>query len=661
MIGLAILAAMAAPDTAVSIQTLLPQMWDLSYLTRPPQPAFTSAQASSYDRASNPGPNSNPLANGDAGQFIRTETNDGRKEDVMADLKGPGTVVRVWSANPHGTIRFYFDGESKPRLEAPMADLLTGKVKPFTDPFAYMAGQGANLYFPLPYSKSLKVTAEGTRGLYYHVGYRTYTLGTDVKTFDMAQLPALTPEINSAASHLLKGQTGELDRGGVNVALASNIQPGTSETFVDLNKGGTIVRLTALVPFPLIESLRPLDWQDPFQPHNVLRNLLLHVEADGEKTIEAPLGDFFATTPGINPLHTLPFEVQKDGMMICRLPMPFHKRIRVSVENVGPVPVMLKMSAIVNRKKPADDAYHLMSQWTPEFGSTRPMHDMNLLTATGEGYWIGSGLHVSNPSPAWWGEGDEKAYVDGETFPSTFGTGTEDYYGYAWGSTQLFDRPYHGQNRVDGPANAGHSDVHRWNLFDPIPYTKSLKFDLEMWHWAEVNAAFDRTAYWYAKPGGTTPVAINQNLLTLQQITPPAPVFGAIEGEKLTIASKTGGTTENQGGFWEVSGGLQLWWRDLNVGDKLVLKIPVAKAGTYEVIGNFCKAQDYGIHKMKLNGKEISPIDFYNAGLSWERISLGTFDLPQGESTLEIECTGNNAKALPARMFALDYLLLNKK
>lgn len=32
----------------------------------------------------------------------------------------------------------------------------------------------------------------------------------------------------------------------------------------------------------------------------------------------------------------------------------------------------------------------------------------------------------------WWGEGDEKFFVDGEKFPSSFGTGSEDYIGYAW-------------------------------------------------------------------------------------------------------------------------------------------------------------------------------------------------------------------------------------
>ena len=47
------------------------------------------------------------------------------------------------------------------------------------------------------------------------------------------------------------------------------------------------------------------------------------------------------------------------------------------------------------------------------------MWEMRLLSITPT--WVGGG------------EGDEKVYVDGETFPSHFGTGTEDYYGYAWG------------------------------------------------------------------------------------------------------------------------------------------------------------------------------------------------------------------------------------
>ena len=97
------------------------------------------------------------------------------------------------------------------------------------------------------------------------------------------------------------------------------------------------------------------------------------------------------------------------------------------------------------------------------------------------------------------------------------------------------------------------------------------------------------------------------------------------------------------------------------MGDKLVLRVPVAEAGTYEVIGNFCQAHDYGIHKMKLNGQEVAPIDFYNPALGWQKRSLGTFTLPKGAVLLEVECTGANPASEPHHMFGLDYLLLDKK
>ena len=46
---------------------------------------------------------------------------------------------------------------------------------------------------------------------------------------------------------------------------------------------------------------------------------------------------------------------------------------------------------------------------------------------------VGDTLALHNGAAAWWGEGDEKIFVDGETFPSHFGTGSEDYYGYSFG------------------------------------------------------------------------------------------------------------------------------------------------------------------------------------------------------------------------------------
>jgi hypothetical protein len=661
--SLLLLSPMQAEE--VSIRTLLPQMADLMHLTQRPSPAYMNSQDSSYDRKSNPGQGSDPFANGDFGQYLRVESNGGRREHVMGEMRGPGALVRIWSANPTGTIRFYFDGESEARLAASMDDLLRGRVAPFLDPFAYTAAMGTNLYFPLPYERSLKVTVEeapgvNIKGLYYQLNYRSYEPGTRVQTFTLSQVEAAASAMNSVRARLARPDLTvptRLNR----QSLEPRLLPAGASRRLDLSGPLTVREVTVQIPFPLVQTLREMDWNDPHQPHNVLRNVQMDLVVDGQVVSATPLGDFFGSAPGLNPYRSLPFEVRADGTMICRLPIPARRGLSVLLRNNGPVQVPLRMEIGSQPGVPSGTLYTLHAQWQAERGRTRPFRDMNFLDARGEGLWFGSHLHISNPTDAWWGEGDEKVYVDGESFPSTFGTGTEDYYGYAWCSNEVYQRPYHSQPRADGPANYGHSSVNRWHVLDPIPFRKSLRFDMEMWHWQDVEATFAYTSYWYAPPGQTRPARINRDLLTVLELAPPKPVEGALEGEKMEIVNVSGGRTQNQGGFFGLSNGLQLWWLDNQPGNRLTLKIPVAAAGRYEVIGNFCHAQDYGIHRLRLGGKDIPPIDFYGPGVEWRRISLGTFDLPAGHVLLEVEVVGKRPEALPAHMFGLDYLLLQRR
>jgi hypothetical protein len=123
----------------------------------------------------------------------------------------------------------------------------------------------------------------------------------------------------------------------------------------------------------------------------------------------------------------------------------------------------------------------------------------------GEGLYVGTVLHVSNPSTRWWGEGDEQIWIDGESFPSHFGTGTEDYFGYAFCTTGTFSHPYFGETRANPTDFAGFVSLYRFHVVDPIPFTESLVFDLEALHWqtgiASVTVAYDAVYYFYAKPG----------------------------------------------------------------------------------------------------------------------------------------------------------------
>lgn len=662
MIATLLLSTLAfGPAPQISVRTLLPEMTDLTRLAHRPIPAYTLAQASSYDRKSQTPGNEEWFANADYGQYIRTIQVGDRTEHVMADLKGPGAVLRIWSANPNGTLRFYFDGEVTPRFSPRMADLLSGKTPGLGEPFGYMADRGANLYFPFPYQKSLLITVDDDGGpanrIYYQIGYRSYTDPVDVVTFTPAQIAENAAEMKRIAGALEDASTIP-SPAGETVRAEWTLEPGTTEV-LEMPPGPGAVRLLRM---RAAATSTPGDaWGDPNQPHNVLRRVLLNIQADDEDCVSTPLGDFFGAAPGVQPYRSVPFDVAADGWMTSRWVMPYREDSVVIVTNTNSVPVRVSVEAKATRSPFDAGTYYFRAQWGGEDGSTRPHHDMTLLDATGEGVWVGSMLHIANPVPGWWGEGDEKVWIDGEGFPSTFGTGTEDYYGYAWSSNKTFQRPYHAQPHSESPGNRGHSVVNRWHIFDPIPFRKSIKFDLENWHWIDTTTSFLHTAYWYSAPKGSGPRSLNHALLAPPEIEAPKPVKGAIEGEDLVIASVSGGTTEAQGGFWQTSGEKQLWWKDVSKGDTLVLRVPVPAAGRYEIVGHFCLASDYGIHTLTLNGKDLGTFDFYSPDLKWEKRVLGELELPAGVATLQVKCAGEHDGAIPARMFGLDYLLLVPK
>lgn len=125
----------------------------------------------------------------------------------------------------------------------------------------------------------------------------------------------------------------------------------------------------------------------------------------------------------------------------------------------------------------------------------------------------------------------------------------------------------------------------------------------------------------------------------------------------MRIVSKSGGKTEAQSGFWELSDGKQLWWTDPNVGDTLVLEFVAPSAGTFDVVGHLCHARDYGIHTLAFEDGTSKTLDFFGE-LGWKKIGLGKVKLKRGINRLVVTCKGQNAKAEARRMFGLDYLLL---
>lgn len=122
---------------------------------------------SSYDRT---GGNDDGFSGSHS--FIREE---GENRFVMADLKGPGVIQRLWTPTPtQDTIQFYFDGEKEPRINMKFEDLFTGNVFPFISPLCGNEIGGYFSYIPIPYAKSLKIVYVGSGLKFHQIQYRNY-------------------------------------------------------------------------------------------------------------------------------------------------------------------------------------------------------------------------------------------------------------------------------------------------------------------------------------------------------------------------------------------------------------------------------------------------------------------------------------------------------
>jgi len=660
--GAAVCGQLIAGETLTYVD-LVQRLTDLERLAVLPDAGERCAQWSSYDRASKYDTTTGKYvawdANGDGDGFIRKEGN----QIVMAEMEGPGCIWRIWSAAPKdGHVRIYLDGASEPPVDLPFLGYFDGKNEPFTRPaLVHTVAMGWNNYTPIPYQKSCKIVADPNWGQYFQFVYTTYPKGTQVPTFKR-QLTAAENAALDAADQTLS------HCGPFLPAAAGEKVEGSSLMF---QGGGKCV---ARGEGPgAIRTIR-LRFDPPVAPadRTTLREWTIEIRWDGEESpsVWAPLGDFFGTAAGANPYRSLPSGVSEDGWWYSHWFMPFATGYELNLINHGQEHPRLNLEVVTVPLKDAPAKLaRFHAKWhrdafLPDDPERRKI-DWTMLQTEGRGRFLGVMLHVWNPKGSWWGEGDEKFFVDGEKFPSTIGTGSEDYFGYAWCNPTLFQNCYH--NQTISMNNKGHVCVNRWHVTDNIPFQQSFEGAIEKYYPNKRPTLYASTVYWYLAPGGKDPyppVPLSERVgywddTQLQTVKVP----GALEGERLKILGKTGGNPQEQDmtgyeGDW--SNGAHLWWIEAKPGDKLDLAVPVAQPGRYKLTMQLTRAIDYGIVQLSLDGRKLSgPIDLFNNGvIATGPIDFGVQDLAAGERKLTVEITGANEKAVKSYMFGLDYMKL---
>ncbi|MCB9686137.1 MAG: DUF2961 domain-containing protein [Alphaproteobacteria bacterium] len=383
------------------------------------------------------------FANADRGQFEGERTFGDRVEHALVDADGPGAIVRTWAANPKA------GGTLRIRLD--------GAERPAVEvPLAdWLPGGPAGGHLsmrPLPYAEHLLVTVDDNagRGLYWQVETATWPADTPMHTW-RGRWPAGDP---------MRGWQGVPD-GPLDTVSGQRLE---------LTGPGAVRRLR-------IRGEGTLRWT-----------------FDDATTAEVPLADLRSGTFDLGPWAY-------DGQTLTgRLTMPFARSAVLELRGEG------TLEADVGPWDWDERSMHLRARTATAEVDTRQRTWFEVLSTEGRGVYVGEVLAVDNPSPRWWGEGDDEVTVDGAI--THRGTGTEDWYGYAWCSAATYSAPWTAKPRDDAAGAADPCEEHggtsvqaRFRALDALPYASALRVRFEVHHKDRATRLSLRsTAFWYEVP-----------------------------------------------------------------------------------------------------------------------------------------------------------------
>jgi hypothetical protein len=252
------------------------------------------------------------------------------------------------------------------------------------------------------------------------------------------------------------------------------------------------------------------------------RRLVLRMYWDDEDTpsVEVPLGDFFANgwCERCN-ISSLPVAVNPAGGFNSYWEMPFRTRALITVENLTPEECRgFYYQVTYALTEVPDDAAYFHARWRRS--NPLPYKEVHTLLdgVQGQGHYVGTYLAWGVNNRGWWGEGEIKFYMDGDTdWPTIAGTGTEDYFGGAWnfehpqGQYGTYSTPFLGLPQVIMPDGLYKSQqrfgMYCWHVQDPIRFREDLRVTIQALGWRSPLEGKQRylplqddiasTAFWY--------------------------------------------------------------------------------------------------------------------------------------------------------------------
>ncbi len=288
---------------------------------------------------------------------------------------------------------------------------------------------------------------------------------------------------------------------GWKVSPSIRIQPGEVATLADIRGEGAIQHI----------------WLTTHVRHWRRLILRFYWEDDEAPAVEVPVGDFFCNGWGeYSHVGSVPVVVAPNGGFNSYWEMPFRRAARITIESVATEEVVLYYQVTYALAEVPEDAAYFHAQWR----RSNPLPYKNVHTLLqgiqGSGHYVGTYLAWQVNSNGWWGEGEIKFYLDGDTeFPTICGTGTEDYFGGAWNfdvpgqGYTAYTTPFLGLNQIIRPDGQYRSQqrfgMYRWHIPDPIRFHQDLRVTIQALGWRSggrylpLQDDIASTAFWYQR------------------------------------------------------------------------------------------------------------------------------------------------------------------
>lgn len=460
-----------------------------------------------------------------------------------------------------------------------------------------------------------------------------------------------------------------------------HLAPGESRTLAELDGPGEIRHI----------------WFTIAGDRRYPRSLVMRLYWDNADvpSVESPIGDFFAAGNGMRAnVTTTPIEVTSYGRALNSYwRMPFRKKARLEMANDSPnrLTVYCQIDWVQLPSLPNDTLY-FHARYHQEF-PVKPFSPYTIFAGEGEGQYVGTVLSSQNSFSSWFGEADDRFYIDGEETPSIVGTGTEDYFTDAW-NLRVFTNPNAGVTICEPKGVDCRMTLYRWHLRPPVIFRKSLKVEIERRSFIEITDPktgarqehdfkfrpdfFSSVAFWYqkgvARPFSHLPPLAErlnpETWIEVKEMTDQLPCSPGLKPLK-----KSNRTCHGKTMFYVANDREGAWFE---------VPFNVDEPGQYSLSLFQVLFRDFGIWKVSLLGAQTNQVldatlDFYDTWLALKENSpenqvygtvrenkLGVLKLASGSYKLRFECVGSNPLSRvkgtlkPGYNLAMDALSLRK-